>query len=120
MNATKIMGFGIAAAVIGRWANNKKALPSAAGVLQVIGALFLISLLDTGKTEPAARGFAWLFFAAVMLSPDSPLTGLAKAENRSATTASSPAQTNADQPLPLLGPKGNTPNVGRNQTQRSQ
>lgn len=96
MSATKIMGFAVLAAVIGRWANGKKAIPSAAGVLQVTGALILVSLLDNGKTEPAAKGFAWLFFAAVFLSNDSPLTGLARAEASggripNATTGGAPA-----------------------------
>ncbi len=114
MSATKIMGFAIAAGVIGRWANNKKALPSAAGVLQVIGALFIVSLLDTGKTEPVAKGLAGLFAVAVFLSPDSPLTGLAKAENIARPAATTAAQNNADAPLPTSGPKGS-----KNTTQRS-
>lgn len=84
MSATKIMAFAIAAGIVGRWANNKKALPSIQGSLQVAGALILIAVLDNGETEPVAKGFAWLFTAAVFLSPDSPLSGLAKAEGAAA------------------------------------
>ena len=91
MSATKIMGVAILAGVIGRWANNKKALPDASGVLQVTAALILISLLDTGKTEPVAKGLAWLFFAAVLLSDSSPLTGLVKAEGASTAKLPVPA-----------------------------
>lgn len=90
MSATKVMGIAILTAVIGRWANGKKALPSAGGVLQVTGALILISLLDTGRSAPVAKGFSWLFFAAVMLSPDSPLTGLANAEGRVPNASGAP------------------------------
>lgn len=109
------MGAAAAAGVVGRWANNKKALPSASGVLQVIGALVLVSLLDSGKTEPIAKGLAALFAAAVLLGPDSPLTGLAKAESLTAAAPkTTPAQNNSDAPLPTLGPKGS-----RNTTQRT-
>jgi hypothetical protein len=81
LSATRVMLIAIAAGVIGRWANDKKALPSIGGMLEVVGALVLISLMDSGSTQPVAKGFAWLFFAAVMLSDSSPLTGLAKAES---------------------------------------
>jgi len=80
VSATKVFGAAIALGVIGRWANNKKALPGPSGTLEVIGAMFLVSFMDKGRTEPIAKGLAWLFMAAVLLSDSSPLTGLAKAE----------------------------------------
>lgn len=80
MGATKVFGAAIALGVIGRWANGKKALPSAGGALEVLGALFLVAFMDQGKTEPVAKGLAWLFLAAVLLSDSSPITGLTKAE----------------------------------------
>lgn len=120
MSATKVMVFAILAGVVGRWANNKKALPSIQGTLQVAGAVVLISVLDQGKSAPVARGFAWLFTAAVFLSPDSPLTGLAKAESLSTPSPATAAQNNADLPLPTVGPKGSNPQTGKNTTQRSQ
>lgn len=84
MSATKVFAAAIAVGVIGRWANNRKALPGIPGMLEVTGALILVSLLDRGSTEPVAKGFAWLFMAAVLLSDSSPLTGLAKAESAAA------------------------------------
>lgn len=80
MSATKVFGAAILLGVIGRWANNKKALPSVQGTLEVIGALFLVSFMDRGRTEPVAKGLAWLFLGAVLLSDSSPLTGLSKVE----------------------------------------
>lgn len=78
MSATKVMVTAMLAGVVGRWANNKRALPDGKGMIEVLFALGVIAFLDQGKTAPVAKGFAWLFFAAVMLSDNSPLTGLAK------------------------------------------
>lgn len=87
VSATKIMLIAIASGVIGRWAHNQKAVPSAKGVLEIAFALVLISALDNGRTAPIARGFALLFLTAVMLSDNSPLTGIAKATGAQETTA---------------------------------
>ena len=45
-------------------------------------------MLDQGRTEPIAQGLAWIFLAAVCLSDNSPITGLAKVTGVSTTTAS--------------------------------
>lgn len=90
MSATKVFGAAILLGVVGRWANNKKALPGVQGTLEVVGALFLVSFMDKGKTQPVAKGLAWLFMAAVLLSDSSPLTGLAKAENYPGTPPIAP------------------------------
>lgn len=82
MTATNTMLIAIVAGVIGRWANNQKAVPSAQQVIEVLFALILISALDTGRTAPIARGFALLFLVAVLLSDNSPLTGLARSTNK--------------------------------------
>lgn len=83
----------LGAGVVGRWANNKKALPDPKGTVEVLFAVLFVAFLDQGRTQPIAKGFAWLFFAAVMLSDDSPLTGLAKATgNAPATTSTPPAK----------------------------
>jgi len=74
----------IAAAAIGRWAHNKNAVPSAKGLVEVVFALVVISFIDQGATEPIARGFAWLFLAAVLLSSNSPITGLANVKGPAA------------------------------------
>lgn len=81
MSAAKVFGAGIALGVIGRWANGKSAFPPLAGSLQVTGALILVAVMDRGRTEPVAKGLAWLFLAAVLLSDNSPITGLTRAES---------------------------------------
>jgi hypothetical protein len=43
--------------------------------------------MDQGKTEPIAKGFAWLFLAGVLLSPNSILSGLARAGVSTSSTA---------------------------------
>lgn len=78
MKATTLMLLAMAAAAVGRWAHNENAVPSAKGLVEVLFALIVISFMDQGRTEPIARGFAWLFLAAVLLSNNSPITGLAK------------------------------------------
>ncbi len=81
MSATSIMLLAIAGGVIGRWAGNEDAVPSAGGVVEVVFALIVISALDQGRTQPIARGFAYLFLAAVLLGKNSPINGLVKAVN---------------------------------------
>lgn len=78
MTATNTMLVAIVAGIIGRWSHNQKAIPSAQGVIEVLFALVLISAMDTGRTAPIARGFSLLFLVAVLLSDNSPLTGLAQ------------------------------------------
>ena len=77
MTATTVMMVAIGAAVIGRWAHNQPT-GSVTTVIEAAFALLVIALLDQGKTAPVAQGFAWLFLAAVLLSANSPLTGIAK------------------------------------------
>lgn len=75
MRASTIMLAAICALVLGRWAHNKAAVDGksvVAGVFVVLA----IAFLDQGKTSSIARGFAWLFFAAVILGSDSPLTAI--------------------------------------------
>jgi hypothetical protein len=106
MSATKVFGAAIALGVIGRWASNKKALPSIGGSLEVLGALFLVSVMDRGKSEPVAKGLAWLFMAAVLLSDSSPLTGLAKAEKAASlptAAVNAPAAGAGRVPTPATG-----------------
>lgn len=81
MTATRIMMVAIVAGVLGRFAHGESAVPSAKGLVQVGALLLFIAALDSGKTEPIAKGGAWLFLAAVLLSNNSILTGLAKISN---------------------------------------
>lgn len=84
MNASTVMMVAILSAVIGRWAHNQPT-GSIKTVVEAAFALIVITLLDQGKTEPIAKGFAWLFLAAVLLSNNSPLTGIAKVINNGNT-----------------------------------
>ena len=77
MSATVVFAIAWGALILGHWANNEPAT-STKQVLEMAFALIIIALLDQGETEPVAKGFAWLFLAAVLLSSKSILTGLAK------------------------------------------
>jgi len=84
MSASEIMVVAIGAALVGRWANNKSTPLGPKQVIEAVFAVLFVAFLDQGKTEPIAKGFAWLFLAAVLLSPYSPLNALNKAENSTA------------------------------------
>lgn len=79
MSATEIMAFAVILALLGRWSHNVKNAVTPKTVVEVIFAVIVISMMDQGRTEPIAKGFAWLFLAGVLLSPNSILSGLAKA-----------------------------------------
>jgi hypothetical protein len=86
MKASTIMLVAIVALVLGRWANNEDAIPSPKAVVEAIFAIVVIALLDEGKTEPVAKGFAWLFLAAALLGKNSILTSLSKVSSKAVTT----------------------------------
>lgn len=90
MRATTVMAVAIVGGIVGRWAHNRPTVPSPAGLVKLAFAVVVIAALDGGKTEDIARGFAWLFLAAVLLSDNSPLTGVAKVVN--AKPAKKPAK----------------------------
>lgn len=87
MSATELMVLAFILAVVGRWAHNQKAVAGPGAIVEIVFALLVVSLLDQGKTAGIAQGLAWLFLAAVLLSNNSPLTGLAKISNNSSTAA---------------------------------
>lgn len=78
MSASTLMFVAVLAAAVGRWAHNQPTA-SIKTVVEATFAIIVVALLDNGKTEAIAKGFAWLFLVAVLLSNNSPLTGLAKA-----------------------------------------
>lgn len=78
MRATTIMLLGTGILILTHWANNEPTINSKM-VIELAFALIVIAMLDQGRTEPIATGFAWLFFAAVLLSSKSLLTALGKA-----------------------------------------
>jgi hypothetical protein len=84
----------IAAGIVGRWSHNEKAVPSAKAVIEIMFALILIAALDHGRTQSIARGFALLFLVSVLLSNNSPLTGLAQStKGATANTAGNVLET---------------------------
>jgi hypothetical protein len=77
MRATTIMLLAIGLLILTHWANNEKTV-NPKTVIELAFALIVIAMLDQGRTEPIAQGFAWLFFAAVALSSKSLLGALNK------------------------------------------
>jgi len=78
MRATTVMLLAIGALILAHWANSEPAV-NAKMVIELTFALIVIAALDQGQTEPVAKGFAWLFLVAVLLSNKSVLTALGKA-----------------------------------------
>jgi len=76
MTATRVLMLAILAGVVGRWATNQKAVGSGKTVIQTAFVLVVVAAMDQGRTEPIARGFAWLVLGAVLLGNHSPLTAL--------------------------------------------
>jgi hypothetical protein len=66
----------VALAVIGGWANNTPV--TAKTVVEGVFAVLFIAFLDQGPTESIAKGFAYLFLVAVLLSAHSPVNALSK------------------------------------------
>lgn len=86
MRATTVMLLAIGILVLTHWANNEPTV-NPKMVIELVFALLVIAMLDQGRTEPIATGFAWLFFAAVLLSSKSLLTALGKAGGTTTTKA---------------------------------
>lgn len=61
MKASAVMAVAVLMYVVARWEKNEPAV-TLDGVLGGVFAIIVIALLDQGKTEPIAKGFAWLFF----------------------------------------------------------
>lgn len=61
MRASVVMAVAVGLYVLARWEKNESAV-TLDGVLGGLFAILIIALLDQGKTESVARGFAWLFF----------------------------------------------------------
>jgi len=77
MSATTVMLAAFGVTVVGRWAHGTNTV-TPKGVVQGVFAVLVIAALDSGDTQAIARGFAWLFLAAALLSDNSPLTALSK------------------------------------------
>ena len=79
---------GVGAYVLGRWARGQNAVPSGRQVGSAVFVLFMLDLADTGQVAPVARGFAWLFTTAAVLTSIGPVT-----KNLGPGTAAAPAST---------------------------
>lgn len=71
-----VMALAILLYVIARWAHDKPAV-TLGGVISGLFAIFIIAMLDQGRTEQVAKGFAWLFFIVAAYNAIPPLSTLA-------------------------------------------
>jgi drug/metabolite transporter (DMT)-like permease len=83
MRASTLMLIAAALYVVHRWATNQKAVDGQV-IVEAAFAILVIAMLDQGRTEPIATGFAWLFLigAAYVAIPS-----IAKAAGTTTTTA---------------------------------
>jgi hypothetical protein len=79
MSATTIMLVAFGALVVGHWANGQPTISRKTLIEMTFAVIFIAFLEGIPSAQGIARGFAWLFLAAVLLRPDSVLTGLSKA-----------------------------------------
>ena len=78
MRASVVMAVAVLLYVITRWSRNEPAV-TLPGVVGGAFAILVIALLDTGRTEEIARGFAWLFFIVAAYNAIPPLSKAAGA-----------------------------------------
>jgi hypothetical protein len=71
-----VMALAILLYIIARWSHNKPAV-TLPGVVSGLFAVFIIAILDHGRTEQIAKGFAWLFFIAAAYNAIPPLAAAA-------------------------------------------
>ena len=91
MTATVVMAIAIVLYIISRWSRNQPAVTLPV-VLSGLLAIFVIALLDQGRTAEIARGFAWLFFIGAAYKAIPAYTG-AITSAQTAAKASQPAST---------------------------
>jgi hypothetical protein len=78
MSAVSVFLIAWGALILGHWTHNQPTV-NTKQVIEMAFALIVIAMLEGFEdTEPIAKGFAWLFLAAVLLRSDSVLTGLSK------------------------------------------
>jgi hypothetical protein len=82
VTATTVMAVAILLYVITRWAHNKPAV-SIGGVISGLFVILVIAMLDQGKTEQVAKGFAWLFFIVAAYNAIPPITAAAAKSGKS-------------------------------------
>lgn len=85
MRASVIMLLAVLLFVLHRWATNQPAVTLPI-VLSGIFVIFVIALLDGGRTEEIAKGFAWLFFIVAAYNAIPAFTGAIKSAGKGAST----------------------------------
>lgn len=78
MSATTVMIVAFGALIASHWANSEPTISEKLIIEMTVAIIFIAFLDGNPETEPVAKGFAWLFLAAVLLSKKSILTALAK------------------------------------------
>lgn len=63
MRASSIMLLAVVLYAVHRWAKDQSVIDPKT-VVESLFAILVIAFLDQGKTEPIAKGFAWLFLVA--------------------------------------------------------
>lgn len=86
MRASVIMTLAVGLYIMARWEKNEPAV-TLDGVLGGLFAIFVIAMLDQGKTEPIAKGFAWLFFAVAAYNAIPAFGNALKSAQKSAKSA---------------------------------
>lgn len=86
MRASVVMFLAVLLYIVHRWATNQPAVTLPI-VMSGIFVIFVIAMLDGGRTEPVARGFAWLFFIVAAYNAVPALTGAAKSGTNAARNA---------------------------------
>lgn len=87
MKASMVMALAVMLYIIARWEKNESAV-TLDGVLGGLFAILIIALLDQGKTESVARGFAWLFFVVAAYNAIPAFTHALTSAQKSAKAAS--------------------------------
>jgi hypothetical protein len=86
MRASVVMFLAVLLYIVHRWATNQPAVTLPI-VLSGLFVIFVIALLDQGRTEPVARGFAWLFFVVAAYNAIPAFTGAIKSGKTAAQNA---------------------------------
>lgn len=83
MRASSIMLVAVVLYAVHRWATDKNVIDPKT-LVESLFAILVIAFLDQGKTEPIAKGFAWLFLAVAFYTAAPTITKApAKAKARS-------------------------------------
>lgn len=89
MRASVVMFLAVLLYIVHRWATGKSAVTLPI-VLSGLFVIFIIALLDQGRAEKVAKGFAWLFFLVAAYNAIPALTGLTRSAKGAAMKSAPP------------------------------